>query len=401
MNKKLWLLLPVFFVLAFFAVLVGGTVPYFLLYSFLLSVSLPLGISLLSLYNLKGMISIPASEYNKGDLIPIEYEIKNRTFFSIPLLELTNDAARALSGKKTKSVTVSLSGREAFRRRELVVAARRGFYSFGEINVNLRDAFGLSNFKRIIRDQTSILIFPEVIEISTFHISASHESGELLINDRMYQDRSRITAIREYREGDTSKSIHWRLSASRENPVVKEFENRGDADVAIFMENSSAVLKNDVDRRLEDLEVDISLSIINYCLDHNVGVQLHFQERSKDIIVTGSQPTALRQFLEAMARFSANGEASLNLLIKEKARELSRGSNLIVITPALDSLLGAKLLELSSQGFKPNLILVSDYKNKSGYINESVERKIRQEGIKVITVDCTSDRVKTMEVGHE
>lgn len=400
MNKRFAALLPILGVLVIFAALVGGTVPYFLLYSFVFAVTLPLTISLFSLYYVKGTISIPPSSYKKGDLIPINYEVKNRTLFTMPYLELSNDAAKALSGKESKPLIISLKGRDSYTRREQITAFRRGYYSFGEISLNLRDAFGIFNIKKIIREHISILILPEVMEISTFRISASRESGELLITDLIYQDRSRISTLRDYREGDSSKVIHWRLSAAKDNPLVKEFENRGDADLAIFVENSKTLMNKDVDRRLEDLEVDLSLSIISCCLNHNVGVKLLLQDMNKHYEISGSHVNDMIYFLEAMARFSSNGESRLDLLIEDKSRELPKGANIIVITPVLDTSLGAKLLDLSSKGFNPSLIVVSDYRNKSGHLDESVEERIRQEGIQVLTVDCTFDSGKILEVGH-
>ena len=53
-----------------------------------------------------------------------------------------------------------------------------------------------------------LLIYPEIIGLTTFKISTSQQAGDLLIRDSSFQDKSRIYSLREYLEGDSIKSIH-------------------------------------------------------------------------------------------------------------------------------------------------------------------------------------------------
>ena len=88
----------------------------------------------------------------------------------------------------------------------------------GEIDLTIKDAFGFFSIKKKISSTTSLLIYPEIIGLTTFKISTSQQAGDLLIRDSSFQDKSRIYSLREYLEGDSIKSIHWRLTARKTLP---------------------------------------------------------------------------------------------------------------------------------------------------------------------------------------
>ena len=161
-------------------------------------------------------------------------------------MEIQSHISKQLTGIDSPKVNTSLNPKESFTHRETLVLKRRGYYELGEIEVNIQDVFGIYKLKRKIRSKTSLLVYPETVDLSSFIITAVEQSGELLVEDPAFQDRSRISSLRNYREGDSVKSIHWKLSAKLDHLVIKDYENRGDTHVAIFIDNYQKLFSKDM-----------------------------------------------------------------------------------------------------------------------------------------------------------
>ena len=331
----------IFLIILSSVLLVGGTMPYFLFYIFSLTFLIPLIHSLISLVSLKGSVIIPTQSLYSGEIANIEYKVKNNSIFPIAYLEIKNDISKQLTGINSPSVILSLGKKQSFSHKETILLKRRGYYQLGEIEVTIRDVFGFFTFKKKISSSTSLLVYPETINLSTFKISASHQLGELLVHNSFFEDKSRVTSIREYREGDSIKSIHWKLSAKKDFPIIKNYENRGDTHAIIFIDNEAKLFKDDVDRRIEDKAVDTALSIANYCLNQNIEINLETQNAAEHINIKGKQNSDIKPFLETLARFKGNGVLQFDSIIMPKVEMLRRSSTVVIITPNLDKSMGA------------------------------------------------------------
>lgn len=393
--------IPLVFIILFsFVILVGGTMPYFLFYIFLLTFILPLIHNLITLNKLEGSVKIPSESLFTGDTITIEYRVENGSFFNIPYMEIQSDITRQLAGKDASKVLLALDKKKSFTNKESVILKRRGFYQLGELNVTIRDVFRLYSFKKKIISNMSLLVYPETINLSTFEITAGLQAGELLIYNSSFQDKSRVSSLRDYKAGDSVKSMHWKLSAKKDNPIVKDYESRVDTNAVIFIDNSKLLYKKDVDRRLEDKAADIALSIINYCLNNSIEVSLETQNEEKYIEIQGQQNSDLKPFLEALARFSGNGALEIRSLLMLRIDTIKKGSTVIIITPNLDKSMGTNAIELKDKNLNPLLIIVTDMSNKTGYIDLTIKKRLNQEGIPVYILDHKTSVKETLEVQH-
>lgn len=393
--------IPLIFIILFtFVILVGGTMPYFLFYIFLLTFILPLTHSLVTLNYLQGSVKIPSDSLFTGDTINIEYRVENRSAFNIPFMEIQSDITRQLAGKDISKVILALDKKKSFTNKESVILKRRGYYQLGELNITIRDVFRLYSFKKKIVSNTSLLVYPETINLSTFEITAGLQAGELLIYNSSFQDKSRVSSLRDFREGDSVKLMHWKLSARKDSPIVKDYESRVDTNAVIFMDNYKFLFKIDVDRRLEDKAADIALSIINYCLNNSIEVSLETQNEENFIEIQGQQNSDLKPFLEGLARFSGNGTLDIRSLLMLRIDSIKKGSTVIIITPNLDKSMGTNAIELKDKNLNPLLIIVTDTNNKTGYIDLTIKKRLNQEGIPVYILDHKTSVKETLEVYH-
>ena len=397
MNKMKYLPLLIFIILFFFVLLVGGTMPYFLFYVLLLTYIIPLVHCLISYMFLEGKIEIPQGSLYTGDTIIIKYKIVNNSIFPIPYVEIENDFSKKLTGNYSPKITLSIGKRDFYQGTETIELRRRGFYEMGELSVYIKDAFGFFTIKKKISSTTSLLIYPEIINLSTFKISASQQSGDLIIRDLSFQDKSRINALREYTEGDSIKAIHWKLTARKNTPIVKEYENRGDTQVSIFIDNEYSLFKNDVDNRIEDKIVDLVTSIINYCLNHNIEVTLETQDQKNYIKIQGQQKPDFKPFLESLAKFKGNGSLDFPTFITSRIETINKGATVVIVTPNSGKAMGSLGIDLRMKNLYPLFFVITDNENKTGSLDRLVEKRLESENIPLYWIDCKANVKGTLE----
>lgn len=384
MNKVLLIIIGL--ILLGFVVFLGGEMPYFIFYIFALSIILPLIHSLITIKRLTGKVILPEKDVYRGDDVDITYLVDNRTPFLIPYLIIDNQIQATLSQHKSK-VATALPGKEMYRHRETINLRKRGYFEVGEIEVTIQDIFKLFKFKKRISSKASLLVYPKTIKLNSFRTSSSQHQGELVSRSGKFEDRTRVNTLREYVEGDSIKSIHWKLSAKKDQPMIKIFDNRVDSTIGIFLDNTINSYGEDISSRLEDKAVDVALSIIDYCLNNNLKSTMIHQDKSKILKTTSDEIDDLKIFLEQLAKLRATGKMDFADLILNNIDSFNSGSSIIMITPELDKKTGALALELLSKYYKPFLIVIKDRENKTGNMNEDIRKKLIKESITVYEIN--------------
>lgn len=90
--------------------------------------------------------------------------------------------------------------------------------------VEVRDIFGLSHFCFSPEASCKVIIYPDIFTpiLSVGNRLSFHMEGTDYSNDKAGFDPSEVFAIREYKPGDSPKSIHWKLSQKLEKMMVRD-----------------------------------------------------------------------------------------------------------------------------------------------------------------------------------
>lgn len=396
-HPPLVILITISIVVLSFTFLVGGTMPYFLFYVFLLAFTLPLIHSLIILRKLKASINIPQGHLFAGESINLDYRIENRSFLPIPHLEIKSNLSQELTGRSPSKKNIALDKKDFFRHTEIIVLKRRGYYEVGDIEVTIMDVFGFYSLTKKLTNPISLLVYPKPIKLSSFQVIISKKPGQWNVDKSIFKDKNKIKNLRDYEEGDSINSIHWKLSAKRDSLIVKEYDNPGDNNLVIFIDNNINLFKDDVGRRLEDKVADTALSLVNYSLEENIRVDLETQNGKNTIRVQGELIFDLKPFLDILARFKGNGFFSLKSIIMDKIHSFNQGSTIIIITPNLNKEMGALAIELKTKNLNPIFITVTDKDNKNGYVDLEVKDFLDLENIPVYILDYNWSIKKVLE----
>lgn len=387
MKVKVSMLLLGFLLLILVA-LIGGRLPYFLMYVYSGILLLPFIHSLIGKHKIQASITLPNRDLVAGDVIELRTEFVNPTRYIFPRLEYKSTLTELLSDQLERPKTFHLSPNESFVDVTLIQCRRRGVYSSGETELVVKDVFNLFQFKKSLQAPIALKIYPRLLPLSDFSVEAGIYMGDLIVEDPLFQDYSSIDALRGYRDGDSVKKIHWKASAKQDQLIVKEFEFRGDAEVLLLLDQSLANYRHDTYRKIEDRVVEVGVSITHYCLLNHLKINYMSSENNSYHKITGSSDTYLKVFLEEFVAFRPIKTTTLRDDIQHLRPRISQGNTLIVVTPKLTVQLATELLDLKMTNRRPMafVIMTSDEASDAYQEQLNLIGKLEAEYIPIIKI---------------
>lgn len=172
---------------------------------------------------LAGIMSA-GSMVEKGEILEAEVEIRQESRLPVPLLEGKISAVNRLTGEeKTVPLTCSLPP-EGGRSRTVTLTDQ----FCGKVEIRLKD-LAVGDPLRLFRgkrecDASSVGFFAPVLSPAVVDREALDSYNMESYQYSQYEkgsDPGEVFGIREYREGDSLKQIHWKLSAKMDEMMVK------------------------------------------------------------------------------------------------------------------------------------------------------------------------------------
>ncbi|MBN1941861.1 MAG: DUF58 domain-containing protein [Phycisphaerae bacterium] len=117
---------------------------------------------------------------------------------------------------------VHLPGRGAFRAGCRLSAENRGRVDLQGVRLATKFPFGLVMVKRDVEQPASLVVWPAKGRIKSNLFRRGALEASSAPPSRLQGGQDEFFGLREYRPGDSPRWIHWRRSAGRETPVVRE-----------------------------------------------------------------------------------------------------------------------------------------------------------------------------------
>ncbi|MES1158178.1 MAG: DUF58 domain-containing protein [Haliangium ochraceum] len=197
------------------------------------------------------------------------------------------------------------------------VAARRGRLRLSGFRVSTRFPFGLIHKSKDVAAAAEMLVYPALCPVPAELLrgfASHHGRGEHKWRSR----RGEFFGLREFRKGDDPRDIHWRTSARRGAPFVRETEDDEGKEVCLVLDNGvmpeSTSPRNDDDGDAANaagpaavaFEQTISLAASLACELLHRGYRVGLSARGEEITPEGGQAQATRllRFLALVDRAS-------------------------------------------------------------------------------------------------
>ena len=166
---------------------------------------------------------------------PYTYElcIRNRSLLVFPFVEAHVSLPQSNAVRCTeRTLCLPLTALSDRCLRDTVRFRFRGTYEIGADELYVYDFFRLFRVRIPVKAMATVYVLPRRTAIEeTLALSVS-DSAARTVHALTAVDRLEVSDIREYRAGDSLKSIHWKLSSKSEEFVVKDY-NTGTSDQTV------------------------------------------------------------------------------------------------------------------------------------------------------------------------
>lgn len=175
---------------------------------------------------------------------------------------------------------------------------RRGIHRLQDPHLLTRFPFGFFIKGARTKETREVLAYPQLLPWKELLPEQAH--GDESARSRPHKGRGEeIFAVREYLPGDTSRDIHWRSTAKRSQPMIKEYERPGAKKVHILFDTSVPKKATPADLALFEHRVSKAASLAYHLLlkqDFLVGLTL-----GAEVIPAQRGDAHLHRMLRALA----------------------------------------------------------------------------------------------------
>lgn len=304
----------IFLASLYFVYFYGGPVPWALFYLVIALPIISLAYLILSYASFKYYESCPSKTYIKGEKLAYKCIFANSIvlpFIYVKIFIQTPDTV--VSGKpdiKNESV-VTGKGKTL----EYEIDCRyRGRYDIGIMKVEFTDFLNLFKLKLRKDNFISITIFPR-IKLSEEFIQEGMTMSDFRVAlfNKNKGDES-LANLREYSYGDSSRLIHWKLSARMQKLIVTDRESTFDSRVVLALDLHSNDMPKSERIIYEDMLIEEVVATAHYFLSKNIPVDLVYYRKE---IVTwhGASMADFDNLYNMLAEVEFTPQSSLNRVL--------------------------------------------------------------------------------------
>jgi uncharacterized protein (DUF58 family) len=312
-----------------------------------------------------------------GDIFEEHFEITNGGQFSCLWLEVMNSSTMPGVAGSRLLTGIGRRQRRSYNARTWLV--RRGSFPLGPTVLTAGDPFGLFRSQKQFPAQDSLIVLPMIVGITEFPTPPGLLPGGKPVSRKAIDITPHASGVREYVPGDPMKRIHWPTTVRCGKLMVKEFDQDPQAEVWLFLDAQASVhYEQKYDLPVEPLggwlfsqkpmsvlppstleyAITVAASLAHYFIQKRWAVGFAASGQIQTVIPAERSFRQEHKILEMMAFLDAKGRIPLNSLVTAQARQLPRGSTVILITPSVKPELVLAVDDLQRRNLRPMVILL-------------------------------------------
>ncbi len=390
-------------------------------------VGLALAVSILiattSLRKLEVTRRLSATEIAWGGTVDAWLIVHNRKALPAPGLVWRDQVEPGLDVEGPTSCSASLG---AEGKRKLVYrlhSTRRGLFRVGPTVVEAAGPFGLVRRFLLDREARFITVLPRVVEIGKGWPLGHRPIHEVPRRRSLFEDPSRFQGIRDYRQGDSLRRVHWRATARSGRLQVKLFEPAVLEGMLVAIEMTAAVHQASAahpGEPTEELTVTAAASLVEFVIAGGQSVALlsngadaaerypqdwqggTFRRLEEALEASGRAETGrkitgfrpleveagkggqqLERLRTVLARLVPSSGPALPDLLLAELPHLPRSLVLMIVTPRVDAALAGTVASLRRSGVEVGVVWIG-----AGATDDAVAMI---EGVPVYTIAAEAD----------
>ena len=287
-----------------------------------------------------------------GSVFSERLEIKNNGRQARYLLQI-EDQSNLLYRIHSRAVS-QLGGGEIRVQTIKALVNQRGFYPLGPTRVSTGDPFGFFSAYVTFPAEKQLTVFPYSPPIPGFTTAGGNPSGEQDLLKRSAQPTPQAWGVREYQPRDPLNRVHWPLTLKKGQLMVKEFDRDTQTSVWIILDAQAGLYPHLVGSQAPALDwnliplkerghyqlprdafeyaVSTGAALCHYYLDTGQSLGFASNGRQTSIFPAEKGSRQLNKLLFHLAGIHDDGNMDIINLLNQQAKNIARGSLLLMIT---------------------------------------------------------------------
>jgi uncharacterized protein (DUF58 family) len=233
---------------------------------------------------------------------------------------------------------------------------RRGYLKFEAITAGRSDIFGLFSTVRKIAAAQAVLVLPRRYPLPPPRLAGGrkyHQGGMAMASK--VGDADEFVALRDYRQGDPLRNIHWKSWARTGKPVVKEHADEFFTRHALVLDTFA----REEDRVFEEA-VSVAASFLASVETHESLLDLMFIGTQACCFTTGRSIGQAEKALEILACARAQPDKPFSDLARHVLGRVQLLSSCICVLLAWDEARQVLVRRLRGRGIPVKVILIRE-----------------------------------------
>lgn len=228
---------------------------------------------------------------NRTDYFSVTIEVCNNSFLPIIYSEVFDSPAPLQTFAEGARFCVSLGGKRKTFLKYNVSGNTRGEFFISPLVLKTSDPLGFFNIEIVNDEKCHVLVIPAKRELN-FLVKEGIPQGEIIVNDKRYEDLSLYRSIREYQSGDEFKRINWKVCARFGKLFTNEFQDSLNSPFFVYLDLCLDNYPNQFTYKVVEKAVEVSASLLMYSkrLKQENGFASNGIVKSYDEEINGMQP---------------------------------------------------------------------------------------------------------------
>lgn len=204
----------------------------------------------------------------------------------------------------------------------------RGAYTLGPVYAGVTYPFGVFRFSSRLGGKRRLLVTPKIHPIRSLQLDPGlrYQPGGVPLASRTGESLE-FVGVREYRQGDSLRKIHWKLWARRGEPVVREYSQEYFSRVGLILDTYRPPKGGEF-----EVAAEVAGSIASF-LGHQDAIVDFFAAGSEVYFLSmGRQLGSLQSILDVLACVEPCQDSPYGKLEQQLLDVLSGLSAVVVIT---------------------------------------------------------------------
>ncbi len=291
--------------------------------------------------------SVQPARVQVDEAAVVTVTLENRGPRPTPMM-LAEESLDYSLGDRPRFVVPRLGRDDRCELRYRVRGHTRGRHRLGPLGVRLKDPFELSVRLGTVTGTSELLVLPQVHPLGGEHPRASGTGAEGSVPHMVALHGEDDVSIREYRDGDDLRRIHWPSTAKTGSMMVRQEDRPARRRAVVVLDGRAGAHAGSRTSGSFEWAVVASASVVAHLLEHTFAVHLVTTETVD--AGTAADPVDLGAALDTLALAATGPADTLTSVLHAAGPVSSAGGLVLAVVGPLDEQSALSLAALRQPG---------------------------------------------------